>query len=49
MDKNLELPKLKCKKCDHEWVVRKINPLKCPNCGHKVEQENEVKTQWAKT
>jgi predicted Zn-ribbon and HTH transcriptional regulator len=43
MDKNLELPTLKCKKCSHEWIIRKINPLKCPCCGFPVEQKIEVK------
>jgi predicted Zn-ribbon and HTH transcriptional regulator len=43
MNKKLELPKVKCKKCDHEWIKRVINPEKCPECGFRLEKENEAK------
>jgi len=30
----MQLPKLKCEKCGHEWIPRVENPLKCPKCEH---------------
>jgi len=30
----MELLKMKCEKCSHEWIPRVENPLKCPKCGH---------------
>ncbi len=40
----VELPELGCPKCNHVWTPRVKNPEKCPNCGHKLSKENEVKT-----
>ena len=49
MIKNLELPQLKCKKCDYEWKIRIPSPRKCPKCGFRIEleyeKENEAKPQ----
>ena len=27
---------MSCPKCDHEWVLRTENPLRCPKCGFRI-------------
>jgi Zn finger protein HypA/HybF involved in hydrogenase expression len=33
MDDNIKLPKLKCKRCGHEWIARVEKVRLCPKCG----------------
>lgn len=30
--KMIEIPKLTCKRCGHEWMPRKVTRVKCPRC-----------------
>ena len=32
MGKTINLPKLICQKCGHEWVPRQDEVRQCPNC-----------------
>ena len=33
----VEIPKLKCPHCKHEWVPRKETRARCPRCQKKLE------------
>jgi len=36
-----ENKKLKCQKCDYEWVTKsKLLMVSCPSCGTKVKNES---------
>jgi predicted Zn-ribbon and HTH transcriptional regulator len=26
------LPQAKCQRCEHIWILRKLNPVTCPKC-----------------
>ena len=28
----IQIPKLKCQKCSHEWIPRKVDVRACPSC-----------------
>ena len=28
----IKLPTAKCLHCGHEWVIRVLKPVRCPNC-----------------
>lgn len=35
------MEKIKCKKCDHEWLPRTEKPVECPACKSRGWKENE--------
>lgn len=40
------LPKRKCKRCDHEWFLKKpVEPLVCPKCKSPY-WNKEKKNEW---
>lgn len=34
MSKKITIKKLKCKRCDHEWVPRISTIIRCAKCKH---------------
>lgn len=31
-DVKVDLPKVRCRRCGHRWVPRKVSPKRCPDC-----------------
>jgi ssDNA-binding Zn-finger/Zn-ribbon topoisomerase 1 len=43
-DEEAKMQKLiekQCPHCKHTWVLRKTNPLRCPNCGRKLTKKGK--------
>ena len=37
-----------CPYCTHNWVLRKTNPLRCPNCGRKLTKQKSAPAEQEK-
>lgn len=46
----IKVIKLKCKKCDYEWVPRKEDVRQCPRCKTAYwDSEREIKNETAES